>query len=37
MSETQKQVKERGIDIEKMIANIQVLAQMNAGNASQIQ
>lgn len=36
MSEMQKQVKEHGVDTEKMIANIQALIQMNASNASQI-
>ncbi len=37
MSEMQKQVKEYGVDTEKMIANIQTLVQMSAGNTSQIQ
>lgn len=37
MAEVQNQVKEQGVDVEKMIANIRELAQMNAGSASQIQ
>lgn len=36
MSEMQKQVKERGVDTEKMIANIQALVQMNTDQSQQL-
>lgn len=37
MSEMQKQVKERGVDMEKMVADIRHLVQMNADQSQQIQ
>ena len=36
MSEMQKQVKERGVDTEKMVADIRYLVQLNADQSQQI-